>query len=130
MKKKAELPDVYDVAIQKAVDKLYKKDFGAALTHIKDAVVLKMDAPEPHNLLGILAEINGDDGKARKHYRAAYALDPTYKPACRNLERLVDFFEEPVSRQYDYGIESESIVTAQPQAASPVLNREDYGTAS
>lgn len=64
-------------------------------------VSMDIDAPEPHNLFGIFAELTGDEDIARKHYRAAYALDPTYKPACRNLERLV-FGSK--SRGFDYGL--------------------------
>jgi len=43
-------------------------------------------------LLGIIGEITGDLSLAGKHYRAAYALDPTFKPACRNLERITKFY--------------------------------------
>lgn len=64
------------------------------------------DAAEPHNLLGIWHELNGNKDKARKHYRAAFALDPTFKPACRNLERISNIFEYK-KIPYDYGIEPE-----------------------
>lgn len=42
-------------------------------------------APQPHNLLGILLEITGDHPLAMRHFRAAWALDPTYLPANHNL---------------------------------------------
>jgi hypothetical protein len=35
--------------------------------------------------------MTGDFQSARKHYRAAYALNPAYKPSCRNLERITGF---------------------------------------
>lgn len=44
------------------------------------------DSAEPHNLLGILLEKTGEHSLAMKHFRAAYALDPTYAPARKNLE--------------------------------------------
>ena len=43
------------------------------------------DNPEPHNLLGIVLEKTGEHMKAMSHFRAAWALDPTYEPAINNL---------------------------------------------
>ena len=39
------------------------------------------DAAEPHNLSGILMEIQGCHISAMKHFRAAWSLDPTFLPA-------------------------------------------------
>ena len=100
---KANLPDVFTKAVMAAAQALRRQNFESAQLHIADAMALRMDAPQPHNLLGILSELNGDDISARRHYRAAYALDPTYKPACRNLERLVMFEWGAQSRAFDYG---------------------------
>ena len=44
------------------------------------------DRAEPHNLMGILLEHLGDQPGAMRHFRAAWALDPTYKPAGCNLQ--------------------------------------------
>lgn len=74
--------------VEHAATALQSRDFARARTDIADAMGLDMDAPEPHNLLGILYEMTGDFQAARKHYRAGYALDPAYKPCCRNLERI------------------------------------------
>lgn len=49
------------------------------------------DAPEPHNLLGIILEKTGNHPLAMKHFRAAWALDPTYHPANQNLMILGSF---------------------------------------
>ena len=46
-----------------------------AREEIVSAMAAFADAPEPHNLLGIYYEQEGDLQSARKHYRAAYALD-------------------------------------------------------
>ena len=43
-------------------------------------------AAEPHNLFGILLEKRGDHVAAMKHFRAAWALEPTYLPARYNLD--------------------------------------------
>ena len=48
--------------------------------------------PEPHNLLGILMEKRGDHVLAMKHFRVSLDLDPTYKPAQKNLEVFGTFF--------------------------------------
>jgi hypothetical protein len=48
-------------------------------------------APHPHNLMGILLELQGDNFAAMKHFRAAWALDPTYLPSRVNLERHGSF---------------------------------------
>ena len=49
-------------------------------------------APQPHNLIGILLEKTGNHPCAMKHFRAAWALDPTYLPARQNLECYGTFF--------------------------------------
>lgn len=59
---------------------------------IEDAMAKYPHAPEPHNLLGLLLEMQGEHLTAMKHFRAAYALDPTYVPARRNLERFGSFY--------------------------------------
>ena len=44
------------------------------------------DNAEPHNLLGLLLEKQGDHTAAMRHFRAAGALDPAYRPAQLNLD--------------------------------------------
>lgn len=51
-------------------------------------------APEPHNLIGILLEMEGDHTKAMKHFRAALALDPTFLAARQNLESFGTFYSK------------------------------------
>lgn len=41
----------------------------------------------PYNLYGILFEKKCEHVEAMKHFRAAYALDPTYLPARYNMEQ-------------------------------------------
>lgn len=48
--------------------------------------------PQPHNLLGLLLEMQGDHLSAMKHFRAAWALDPTYKPARTNMDHYGSFY--------------------------------------
>ena len=49
------------------------------------AMYLHPSAPEPHNLMGILLENQGDHRNAMKHFRASQDLDPTYVPAMENM---------------------------------------------
>lgn len=44
------------------------------------------DSPVPHNLWGIVKESMGYHAEAMKHFRAAWALDSTYKPASKNMD--------------------------------------------
>lgn len=49
------------------------------------------DAAQPHNLLGILMETQGNHVSAMKHFRAAWALDPAFLPARKNMENYGSF---------------------------------------
>jgi Tfp pilus assembly protein PilF len=75
-----------------AISKLHNHELDKSYQLILYALNENPDSPKPHNLLGIWYELKGNNDLARKHYRAAYALDPTYKPASVNLERVCTFF--------------------------------------
>jgi len=72
--------------------KLHNNELEESYEIIINTLKENPDAPEPHNLLGLWNEFNNNYDLARKHYRAAYALDPTYKPASINLERVCTMF--------------------------------------
>lgn len=55
----------------------------AMFEHPHDAV--------PHNLMGLLLESENRHVEAMKHFRAAYALDPPYRPSSWNLECFGSF---------------------------------------
>lgn len=61
---------------------------------IQSAIGSHPHSPVPHNLIGILLEKKGDHLTAMKHFRAAWALDPTYLPAQHNLEHYGTFFSK------------------------------------
>ena len=90
--------------IREATDEIYNHEFEKSYKAIINAIDINPNAPEPHNLLGIWYEFKNNNDLARKHYRAAYALDPTYRPASENLERVCTSF---VSRrkQVNFGEE-------------------------
>jgi len=54
-------------------------------------------------LLGIIAELRRDLVLACRHYRAAYALDPSYEPANRNLARITSYSCARNTGAPDYG---------------------------
>ncbi|NLH01470.1 MAG: hypothetical protein GX488_06175 [Clostridiales bacterium] len=85
---------IFDRYIFMATDSLRIGDLKRAYEIIIEAMQVDPDAPQPHNLLGIWFELHGNTNMARRHYRAAYALDPTYRPACKNLERICTMTED------------------------------------
>lgn len=99
--------DIFTDTIMQAADCLRCFDFEEAYSLITEAMRIEPDAPQPHNLLGIWFELKGNGDKARKHYRAAYSLDPTFKPACKNLEQISTVFDNKNLRTYDFGDEQE-----------------------
>jgi len=103
-----ELYDSFKKNIEKAVTALQDKDYVTAQESIKSAMIENCHAPEVHNLLGILAEFTDDLSLAAKHFRAAYALDPTYKPASRNLKRITSFYYCPGDMNPDFGDKPET----------------------
>lgn len=98
-----ERSSTYDMHIQEAVRAIRKHDYDTAYEEIKDALMENQDSAEVHNLLGIIAELNRDLCLAGRHYRAAYALDPTYSASRINLDRISSSFYKPVSAVPDYG---------------------------
>lgn len=61
---------------------------------IRHAMEEYPDSPEPHNLMGVVLEQVRDHATAMRHFRAAYALDPTYRPASQNLNNYGTFFSD------------------------------------
>jgi Tfp pilus assembly protein PilF len=92
MKELKEKTTPYMTKIKIAINALKSKDYELALISIKQAGLENQNLPEYHNLLGVIAEHHDDFSLACKHYRAAYALDPSYKPALNNLDRITNFY--------------------------------------
>lgn len=79
------------------------------------------DAPQPQNLLGIIAEKKDDRILAMKHYRAAWALAPNYRPSRENIDRLV---EMEYSRQcYFHDQDVEDMEKRKKQKDSRIIRR-------
>ena len=67
-------------------------EFEHCLQQIRSAMAEFPDAPQPHNLLGIILEKQGNHSGAMRHFRAAWALDPTYLPAEENMKTYATFY--------------------------------------
>lgn len=63
----------------------------AAVEHLRRAIYLDHARPEAFNLMGAVLELKRDLDEARRHYRAAFWLDPTYEPAWKNLDRITSW---------------------------------------
>ncbi|MBS4536481.1 response regulator [Clostridium sp. D2Q-14] len=85
---KEDLEDFNDI-LEYSKKCILKNQYEKARKYLKLAISKEMDLPDPHNLLGILDEYDGNIDMAQKHYRAALALDPSYEPASRNLNRTI-----------------------------------------
>jgi DNA-binding response OmpR family regulator len=79
--------DDFNSYVEFAKSCINNHEYEKATECLKQAISLDSTKPEPFNLLGVLLEIENKLSKAQKQYRAALALDPTYKPAQDNLER-------------------------------------------
>lgn len=95
--------DYFEKNFKKAIINLKSSNYSLAHEYIYLLMRINENAPEWHNLLGIFSEIKGDLILAGKHYRASYALDPTYKPASRNLYRITCFYYKFDKESLDYG---------------------------
>ena len=93
----------YKEKISRAIHAMRDKEYQLAQLLITDAMREDSAAPAAHNLLGVLAELGGETVLAGKHYRAANALDPSYRPASRNLRRITSISYRADNIVPDYG---------------------------
>jgi len=77
----------YESCLELAKKCAADRHFEAAAEHVKKAIATDSSRAEAFNFLGALFEVQGNKLDGQKNYRAALALDPTYKPAQANLSR-------------------------------------------
>ncbi len=94
MTKAAETELLYDLTenVKTLLEAFQIKDSRAMICA---AMMQFPDAAQPHNLYGILLEMQQDHIAAMKHFRAAACLDPTFLPARKNMESLGSFHKTP-----------------------------------
>ena len=78
-----------------------QRHFSEAEDEAAQAMTAAPHDAQPHNLMGIIAESRNDHVQAMKHFRAAWALDPTYRPARINMERYGSFSGQMTRPVYD-----------------------------
>jgi tetratricopeptide (TPR) repeat protein len=78
----------YDHFFELALKHISKGEFDAARVYAHKAIYIDPSRPEAVNLLGESFEARKNRLEAEKYYRAALALNSSYKPAQRNLDRL------------------------------------------
>ena len=77
----------YEEYLEYAKKCILERDYENAVKFLEKAVSKNISMPEPHNLIGAVYELKSDMLQAKKHYRVALDLDPTYLPAKENLHR-------------------------------------------
>jgi len=77
--------------IEEVRRKMKKGEYEGCKEMMNNALQKYPHAPEPHNLYGLVLEGQGEHVLAMKHFRAAWALDPTYLPARYNLNSYGSF---------------------------------------
>ncbi|MCI6375601.1 MAG: hypothetical protein MR821_09945 [Clostridiales bacterium] len=78
-----------------------QRHFSEAENEAAKAMASAPHAAQPHNLMGIVSESRGNHVQAMKHFRAAWALDPTFLPARVNMERYGSFSGQMPRPVYD-----------------------------
>jgi DNA-binding response OmpR family regulator len=85
----SEGPAGYQNLVAEARRHIREGEFESAGEFTRRAVAIDPGQPEAYNLLGALLEMKHDRLEAQKFYRAALEIDPTYRPAGENLERII-----------------------------------------
>ncbi|MBN1907759.1 MAG: response regulator [Deltaproteobacteria bacterium] len=83
----------YYALIELAKRYISDRNFKTARDTVKKAISFDPAMPEAYNLLGALHEITEESDEAIKFYRAALDIEPTFKPAMVNLERITSWYK-------------------------------------
>ena len=75
-------------ACEEIREMVHQGNFTKSEDRVRELMMLYPDHAAPHNLYGIIKELEGYRILAMKHYRVAWALDNRYAPARHNMERL------------------------------------------
>jgi DNA-binding NtrC family response regulator len=78
---------------------LNRRNFDEARLHLKEALQQNDRLIEAHNLLGVLCEVQGDYGNAKRCYGRALRIDTHYEPAQQNMRRLYELFQFGSSKE-------------------------------
>ena len=78
-------PSPFDADLIAAKRALNHRSFDEAEAHLRQAIGLKDDSAEVHNLMGVLHEMRDEHDAAYREYKAALKADRHYEPARQNL---------------------------------------------
>jgi DNA-binding NtrC family response regulator len=78
----------FDNLLDRAKKAIEDKHYHAAKAFLGKAAALDQRRPEIFNLLGVVAEHQGEHEEAKKHYHSAYWINPAYAPSRNNLDRV------------------------------------------
>lgn len=76
--------------LARAKQALNRRAFADAEVFLKQALALRDDSAEAHNLRGVLHELKRENDAAYHEYRAALKADRHYAPAQRNMQRYYE----------------------------------------
>jgi DNA-binding response OmpR family regulator len=82
----------YSEDLARAKRALNNRWFEEAEVYLKQAIALKPDSAEAHNLLGVLHELRNDHDASYREFRAALKADRHHEPAKHNMRRYYERF--------------------------------------
>lgn len=83
---------------------MIQRKFEQCQKEIETAMAENPHCAIPHKLMWILLEKESNHVLAMKHFRAAYALDPTYVPARYNMEQYAQMYVSDRKMLSQYGL--------------------------
>lgn len=86
-KRRKEKPEDYTFFTASARERIRGNLLDIAIEDLKTAISIDPGKAEAFNLMGAVCELQKDEAGARKYYRTAYWVDPTYEPSRLNIER-------------------------------------------
>lgn len=78
--------------LNRAKGALNNRWFPEAEVFLKQAIGLKQDSAEAHNLMGVLHELRNEHDASYREYKAALKADKFYEPAKHNMTRYYERF--------------------------------------
>jgi DNA-binding response OmpR family regulator len=88
----ASVESQFSLHLIRAKRALNRRAFDAAEIFLKQAIGMRPDSAEAHNLMGVLHEMRNNHDASYKEYRAALKHDRHYEPAKHNMQRYYERF--------------------------------------
>jgi DNA-binding NtrC family response regulator len=83
----------YSEFVELSKQQIKDRDYHRAQISLRNALKIKPESAEAHNLLGAVYEILGDKSYAAQAYQMALSFDKDYKPAKENIRRITSLEE-------------------------------------